>query len=230
LSGPALRTLLRSISISAAVAVLTTVAILLVAYLVAPVAGLRVEGARMFPETEAWNAVPEHASLLTLNAEMLERRVESNPWVEGAKVSKNWESGIVTVQVEERRAVLDGEVKGRRVILTADGRELPGLGGADLRKVELDEDQLGEIVEFGRVLKRNGVTLDSVYEVGPGGIEVTVKGRRVIFSGSVGDGQVRALEDVMRRHPEAPIFDLRSAERVVVGGPSNGGAGGGPQG
>jgi POTRA domain, FtsQ-type len=230
LSGPALRTFLRSISISAAVAVLTTVAILLVAYLVAPVAGLRVEGARMFPETEAWNAVPEHASLLTLNAEMLERRVESNPWVEGAEVSKNWESGIVTVQVEERRAVLDGEVNGRRVILTADGRELPGLGGADLRKVELDEDQLGEIVEFGRVLKRNGATLDSVDEVGPGGIEVTVKGRRVIFSGSVGDGQVRALQDVMRRHPEAPIFDLRSAERVVVGGPSNGGADGGPQG
>jgi hypothetical protein len=230
LSGPALRTLLRSISISAAVAVLTTVAILLVAYLVAPVAGLRVEGARMFPETEAWNAVPEHASLLTLNAEMLEQRVESNPWVEGAEVSKNWESGIVTVQVEERRAVLDGEVNGRRVILTADGRELPGLGGADLRKVELDEDQLGEIVEFGRVLKRNGATLDSVDEVGPGGIEVTVKGRRVIFSGSVGDGQVRALQDVMRRHPEAPIFDLRSAERVVVGGPSNGGADGGPQG
>jgi hypothetical protein len=74
------------------------------------------------------------------------------------------------------------------------------------------------------------VTLDSVDEVGPGGIEVTVKGRRVIFSGSVGDGQVRALQDVMRRHPEAPIFDLRSAERVVVGGPSNGGADGGPQG
>ena len=230
MSGPALRTLLRSISISAAVAVLTTVAILLVAYLVAPVAGLRVEGARMFPETEAWNAVPEHASLLTLNAEMLERRVESNPWVEGAEVSKNWESGIVTVQVEERRAVLDGEVEGRRVILTADGAELPGLGGADLRKVELDEDQVGEIVEFGRVLKRNGVTLDSVDEVGPGGIEATVEGRRVIFSGGVDDGQVRALQDVMRWHPEAPIFDLRSAERVVVGEPSNGGADGGPQG
>ena len=211
-------------------AVLTTLAILLFAYLVAPVAGLRVEGARMFPETEAWNAVPEHASLLTLNTKMLERRVESNPWVEGAEVSKNWESGIVTVQVEERRAVLDGEVNGRRVILTAEGRELPGLGGADLRKVELDEDQLGEIVEFGRVLKRNGVTLDSVDEVGPGGIEATVEGRRVIFSGSVGDGQVRALKDVMRWHPEAPIFDLRSAERVVVGGRSNGGADAPPEG
>jgi hypothetical protein len=212
------------------VAVLTTLTILLLAYLVAPVAGLRVEGARMFPETEAWNAVPEHASLLTLNTEMLERRVESNPWVEGAKVSKNWESGIVTVQVEERRAVLEGEVNGRRVILTADGTELPGLGGADLGKVQLDEDQLEEIVEFGRVLKRNGVTLDSVVEVGPGGIEAIVEGRRVIFSGSVGDEQVRALKDVMRWHPEAPIFDLRSAERVVVGGPSNGGADGSPEG
>ncbi len=230
MSGPALRTLLRSLSISAAVAVLTTLTILLLAYLVAPVAGLRVEGARMFPETEAWNAVPEHASLLTLNTEMLERRVESNPWVEGAKVSKNWESGIVTVQVEERRAVLEGEVNGRRVILTADGTELPGLGGADLGKVQLDEDQLEEIVEFGRVLKRNGVTLDSVVEVGPGGIEAIVEGRRVIFSGSVGDEQVRALKDVMRWHPEAPIFDLRSAERVVVGGPSNGGADGSPEG
>ena len=222
--------MLRAISISAAVTLLTTLTILLLAYLVAPVAGLRVEGARMFPEAEAWNAVPEHASLLTLNAEMLERRVESNPWVEGAEVSKNWESGIVTVQVEERRAVLNGEVNGRRVILTADGKELPGLGGVDLGKVELDEDQLGEIVEFGRVLRRNGVTLESVDEVGPGGIEATVEGRRVIFSGSVGDGQVQALEDVMRRHPEAPIFDLRSAERVVVGGPSGGGADGPPEG
>jgi cell division septal protein FtsQ len=108
LSGPTLRTFLRSISISAAVAVLTTLTILFVAYLVAPVTGIRVEGARMFPETGAWNAVPVHASLLTLNAKMLERRVESNPWVKGAEVSKNWESGIVTIQVKERRPVLDG--------------------------------------------------------------------------------------------------------------------------
>jgi POTRA domain, FtsQ-type len=230
LSGPTLRTFLRSISISAAVAVLTTLAILFVAYLVAPVTGIRVEGARMYPETEAWNAVPEHASLLTLNAKMLEHRVESNPWVKGAEVSKNWESGIVTIQVKERRPVLDGEVDGRRVILTADGTELPGLGGAQLGKVELDEDQLGEIVEFGRVLERNGVRLDSVDEVGPGGIEATVEGRRVIFSGRVGEDQVQALKDVMRWHPEAPIFDLRSDDRVVVGGPSNGGADGEPEG
>ncbi len=213
-----------------AVAALTTTTVVVLSYLILPVTGVQVVGARMFPESEAWNAVPDRASLLTLNTESVERKVESNPWVKGVEVTKNWESGIVTVQVEERRAVLDGEVDGRRVILTADGTELPGFGGAQLGKVELDEDQLGEIVEFGRVLERNGVTLDSVDEVGPGGIEATVEGRRVIFSGSVGDGQVRALEDVMRWHPAASIFDLRSPERVVVGGPSNGGADGGPQG
>ena len=230
MSGSSLRTFLRSIAISVAAAVLTTLIVLLITYLAAPVAGLRVEGARMFPETEAWNAVPEHASLLTLNAEMLEHRVESNPWVKGAEVSKNWDSGIVTVEVEERRAVLDGEVNGRRIILAAEGTELPELGGADLGRVALDEDQLGEIVEFGRVLERNGVTLDSVDEVGPGGIEATVEGRRVVFAGRVEGAQVRALEDVMRRHPEAPIFDLRSTGRVVVGGPSNRGADGEPEG
>jgi POTRA domain, FtsQ-type len=230
LSDSDVRTFLRAVSISAAVAVLTTLTVLLVTYLAAPVAGIQVEGARMFPETEAWNAVPEHASLLTLNTEKLERKVESNPWVEGAEVSENWESGIVTVEVKERRAVLNAEVDGRRVIVAADGKELPGLGGADLARVELDEDQLGEILVFGGVLKSNEVTLDSVDGVGPGGIEATVEGRRVLFSGRVGGGQVRALEGVMRRHPEAPIFDLRSADRIVVGGPSNGGADGEPEG
>jgi hypothetical protein len=34
----------------------------------------------------------------------------------------------------------------------------------------------------------------------------------------------------MNEHPEARIFDLRSPERVVVGGPSNGGADGEPEG
>ncbi len=81
-----------------------------------------------------------------------------------------------------------------------------------------------------RVLESNGVRLDSVDEVGPGGIEATVEGRRVAFSGGVGNGQVRALEEIMSEHPEAPIFDLRSPERVVVGGPSNGGADGKPEG
>lgn len=201
-----------------AVATLTTVTVFVVSYLYLPVTGVQVIGARMFPESEAWNAIPNHASLLTLNTASLEREVESNPWVKGAVVTKNWESGIVTVQVEEHRAVLDAEVEGRRVILAADGEELPGLGGASLARVELDEDQLGEVLEFARTLESNGVRLDSVDEAGPGGIEATVEGRRVVFSGSIGEGQARTLEGIMSDHPEARIFDLRSPQRIVVGG------------
>jgi hypothetical protein len=183
-----------------------------------PVAGVQVTGARMFPESGAWNAVPDRASLLTLNTASLERKVESNPWVESAVVTKDWDSGIVMIEVEERRAVLDAEVDGRRVVLAADGTQLPGLGGANLGRVELDEDQLGEILEFARVLENNGVRLDSVDDVGPGGIEATVEGRHVVFSGSIGDERARALEDIMGEHPGAQIFDLRSPQRVVVGG------------
>jgi hypothetical protein len=212
------------------VAALTTVTVFVVSYLILPVAGVQVTGARMFPESEAWNAIPYRASLLTLNTASLERAVESNPWVKGAVVTKDWESGIVTVQVEERRAILDAEVNGRRMILAEDGTELPGLGGAGLGRVELDEDQLGEVLEFARVLESNGVRLDSVGEAGPGGLEATVEGRRVVFSGGVGHGQARALKEIMNEHPEARIFDLRSPERVVVGGPSNGGADGEPEG
>jgi cell division protein FtsQ len=121
---------------------------------------------------------------------------------------------------------LDADVEGRRVIVAAGGAELPGLGGADLERVELDEDLLGEVLEFARVLESNGIRLDAVDEAGPGGIEATVEGRRVVFSGGVGDEQVRTLEEIMGEHPDAPIFDLRSPQRVVVGGPSNGGADG----
>lgn len=180
----------------------------------------------MFPESEAWNAVPDRASLLTLNTTALERKVESNPWVESAVVTKNWDSGIVMVEVEERRAILDAEVDGRRVILAEDGTRLPGLGGADLGRVELDENRLGEILEFASVLENNEVALDSVNGVGAAGVEATVEGRRVVFSGSVGGQQARALEDIMGEHPDARIFDLRSPGRVVVGGPSNGGTDG----
>jgi POTRA domain, FtsQ-type len=204
--------------------------VVVLSYLTLPVTGVQVAGARMFPESKAWNAVPARASLLTLNTASLEREIESNPWVKGAVVTKDWESGIVTVQVEERRAILDAEVNGRRMILAEDGTELPGLGGAGLGRVELDEDQLGEVLEFARVLESNGVRLDSVGEAGPGGLEATVEGRRVVFSGGVGHGQARALKEIMNEHPEARIFDLRSPERVVVGGPSNGGADGEPEG
>jgi hypothetical protein len=212
------------------VAALTTMTVVVLSYLTLPVTGVQVAGARMFPESKAWNAVPARASLLTLNTASLEREIESNPWVKRAVVTKDWESGIVTVHVEERRVVLDAEVDGRRVILAENGAELPGPGGASLRRVELDEDQLGEILEFARVLESNGVRLDSVDEAGPGGIEASVEGRRVVFSGSVASGQARALKGIMEEHPEARIFDLRSPERVVVGGPSNGGADGRPEG
>ncbi len=184
--------------------------------------GIRVEGARMYPETEAWAAVPDHASLLTLDTESLERTVESNPWVKGAKVTEDWDSGIVTVEVEERRAVLDAEVEGRRVILSSDGAELPGLGGAGLGRVRLDPDQVGEILEFAEALSESGVRLDSVDAAGPRGFEATVEGRKVIFSEGVGEGQAEALTSIMRRHPGALTFDLRSPERVVVGGSSVG--------
>ncbi len=200
--------------------------VVVLSYLTLPVTGVQVAGARMFPESKAWNAVPARASLLTLNTASLEREIESNPWVKRAVVTKDWESGIVTVHVEERHVVLDAEVDGRRVILAENGAELPGPGGASLRRVELDEDQLGEILEFARVLESNGVRLDSVDEAGPGGIEASVEGRRVVFSGSVASGQARVLKGIMEEHPEARIFDLRSPERVVVGGPSNGGADG----
>jgi hypothetical protein len=174
----------------------------------------------MYPEAEAWNAVPDHASLLTLNEEMLKRKVQSNPWVQGVKVYENWKSGIVTVQVEERRPVLDAQVEGRRIILSSDGKELPGLGGAGLERVELDRDQVGEILEFAKVLNRTGITLDSIDGAGAGGIEATVEGRPVIFSGGVGERQAEALKDIMPQHPDASVFDLRSPERVVVGAPA----------
>ena len=213
-----------------AVAVFTTAAVFAVSYLTFPVTGVQVIGAHMFPESKASSDVPDRASLLTLNTAALERKLESNPWVKRAVVTENWKSGIVTIQVKERRAILDAEVDRRRVILAADGTKLPGLGGASLRRVKLDEDQLGEILEFAKVLESNGVRLDSVDEVGPGGIQATVEGRRAVFSGDIGDGQARALEEIMSSHPRAWIFDLRSPGRVVVGGPSNGGADGEPEG
>ncbi|MDP9438352.1 MAG: FtsQ-type POTRA domain-containing protein, partial [Actinomycetota bacterium] len=144
---------LRSILISLLVAVVTTAAVVIVAYLSFPVTGIRVEGATMYPESDAWDAVSKHASLLTLNDERLERHVESNPWVEGAEVLEDSESGIVTVKVEERRPVLDAEVDGERRTLALDGGELPGLGGVGLNRVELDEDQVGDVLRVGRVLR-----------------------------------------------------------------------------
>ena len=202
-----------------ATAAATTLILILSTYLAFPVTGVRVEGALMYPESEVTDAFPEHASLLTLNEEKLKRNLESHPWVQGAEVNEDWNSGIVTVQVEERRPVLDAEVDGRRFVLSADGEELPGPGGAGLERVELDRDQVGEILVFARTLHRSGLTLDSIDKAGAGGIEATVEGREVIFSGNVGERRVMALKHIMPVHPDARVFDLRSPERVVVGAP-----------
>ena len=207
---------LRAVLISLLVALATTATVVAVAYLIFPVTGIRVEGATMYPESDAWDAVSEHASLLTLNEEKLERRVESNPWVEGAEVLEYNESGIVTVKVEERRPVLDAEVGGERRTLAVDGGELPGLGGVGLATVELDEDQVGDVLRVGRVLGEGGLQMESVDAAGPGGIAATVEGRRVVFAEDVSEDQVQALGDVMGRWREVAVFDLRSPGRVVV--------------
>jgi hypothetical protein len=212
-----LRKFFRPVAISGAVALLTAFVALTVSYLLFPVTGVEVEGARMFPESEAWQAFPEHASLLLLNLDALERRIESNPWVKGAKVLKDWESGIVTVEVEERRPVLDGDLGGRRIVLSADGTELPGLGGTGLERIEIDEVQLEEILRVSRVLEDNGVMLDSVDGVGAKGVNATVEGRSVLFAENVSVGQALALEGLIEEHTDAPYFDLRTPERVVVG-------------
>ena len=207
---------LRSILISMLVALVTTAAVVVVTYLSFPVTGIRVEGATMYPESDAWDAVSEHASLLTLNEEKLERRVEANPWVQGAEVLEDSESGIVTVEVEERRPVLDAEVEGERRTLALDGGELPGLGGAGLERLELDEDQVGDVLRVGRVLEEGGLLMESVDAAGPGGIAATVEGRRVVFTDEVSGAQVRALGEVMGRWRESVVFDLRSPGRVVA--------------
>ena len=189
---------------------------MVVAYLSFPVTGIRVEGATMYPESEAWDALSQHASLLTLNDEKLERKVEANPWVESAEVLEDNESGIVTVKVEERRPVLDAEVEGERKTLALDGGELQGLGGTGLARVELDEDQVGDILRVGRVLREGGLQMESVDAAGPGGIAATVEGQRVVFAEEVSEDQVLALRNVMGRWRESAVFDLRSPGRLVV--------------
>ncbi|MBV9452921.1 MAG: FtsQ-type POTRA domain-containing protein [Rubrobacter sp.] len=214
---PAVRKFLQAVAISAAVAILTTLFAFVISYLLYPVSGIEVRGARMFPESEAWEATPNKASLLLLTPDILEKKIESNPWVKSARVIKDWESGIVAVEVKERTAVLDGNLGSRRIVLAADGTELPGLGGANLKQVVLDEVQLEEILKVSWVLEKNGAVLDSIDAVSAGGVEATVKGHHVLFGGEVGDGQARALVDFLASQPDAAYFDLRSPGRVVIG-------------
>ncbi len=208
--------LVRPICISLAISVLTAILVYIGAYLIYPVTGMKVEGARMLPETQVWNSVPDRASLLTLNSALLQRRLESNSWVESARVLKDWRSGIVTVEVEERRPFLSGEVDGRKTVFAADGTELPRLGGVSLPLIELNERRLKSILSSGQILEENGAAIESITGVGPGGVEARVNGRRVIFSRVVREGQVENLAEVMRQNPGAPVFDLRSPERIVV--------------
>lgn len=222
--------LLRPICVSIAVAALTAATVFIVSYLLVPVTGIQVRGERMLPEKAVRNAVPDRASLVTLNSWTLERRLKSNLWVEGISVSRNWNSGIVAVQVEERRAVLSANLDGRDVVLASDGTRLPGLGGADIQSVELDEDRLKEVVGGMKVLESSGVELESVDEVSAGGVRATARGRVVRFSGEVGAEQARALGGLMEKNPEAGVFDLRSPERVVVGEPRKSAADGAPDG
>ena len=206
-----------SVAVSVATAVLTTLAAVTVSYLLFPIADIKIEGAHMFPESQAWEALPKYSSLITLNTEVFGRRIKSNPWVKDVEVIKDWDSGIVTVEVEERKAVLNGDLGDRQVVLAADGTELPSSGGAELKQVGLDEVQLEEIVSVLEVLEENEVTLDSIEDIGAGGVEGTVAGRPVLFSGEVGSLQAQALKGLMGKYPDAPYFDLRSPNRVVVG-------------
>lgn len=207
---------LRPIGVSLAVAALTAVVVYIVAYLAYPVTGVQVTGEQMLTETRVMDSIPDRASLLTLNSGLLERRLQSNPWVKGAEVSKDWQSGIVTVEVEEREPVLKGEIDGREVVFAADGTELPRLGGSGLPVLELNERRLESVLSSGRTLEDGGVVVESIAGAGPGGVEALVGGRRVIFSGEVRPGQAEALPETMQQNPEASAFDLRSPGRVVV--------------
>lgn len=209
---------LRPISLSVAVAVLTAIVVYIVSYLAYPVSGIDVQGSRMLPKAEVWQAVPDRASLITLNETLLKERLKSNPWVKSVSISRDWKSGIVTVEVEERDPFLSGEIDGRKVAYATDGAEIPSLGGVGLKRVPLDPRRLEEILQVGKTLQDNGVTVDSISGVGAGGIEALVDGRKVLLAGDVGARQAQALPDLMSRHPEVTTFDLRSPERIVIQG------------
>ncbi|WP_273845846.1 cell division protein FtsQ/DivIB [Rubrobacter calidifluminis] len=217
--------LLRAISVSVAVAALTAATVYIVSGLLFPVKGVRVTGNHVVSDGEVRAQIPDHSSLLTLNSGLLIRRLKTDPWIEGVKVIRNWRSGIVTVEVEERRAVLAANVSGRRIFVAQDGTRLPGSGGARLSPVNLDHYELGRVVENVRVLERNGVRVQEIGGVTPGGVHARVSGREVVFYGRVTTAQARALKEIMRRNPTAKVFDLRSPERVVVGSSGDAGRG-----
>ena len=213
---------IRPISISLSVAILTAIVVYIGSYLIFPVSGIEVKGARMLPKSEVWQAVPGHASLVTLNAKLLEERLKSNSWVESVGVNRDWSSGIVTVEVKERRAFLNGEIEGRKVVYATDGAKIPSLGGIGMKSVPLDEKRVEEILKAGKTLKNNDVTVESIVGAGPYGIEATVDGKKILFAGEIRPDQARALPKLMSNNPQVPSFDLRSPQRIVVGGRADG--------
>lgn len=205
-------------------------ALVIVLYLLFPVEQVRVEGNRMLADSEITRNIPDRTNLALIHAGSLQANVDSNVWVEGVSVNKDWDSGMVSVQVEERDAALNASLKGgERVILSEDGTRLPGLGGASLSELEVDEARLEEIRAGQKSLEESGVEVESVDSVGAQGIEVSVRRpegppARALFSGEIGAGQARVLEGLLDERPDARYFDLRTPERVVVGGePDSGG-------
>lgn len=215
----------RSISFAA----LSLSALAIVLYLLFPVQQVRVEGNRMLPDSEITRNIPERTSLPLIRAGSLEANVDSNVWVKGVSVNKDWDSGMVSVQVEERSATLNASLEGGdRVVLAGDGARLPGLGGASLSELKVDEARLEEIRAGQQSLEESGVEVESVDSVGARGVEVSVRRpggppARALFSGEIGAGQARVLEGLLKERPDARYFDLRAPERVVVGKSDPGG-------
>lgn len=195
-------------------------------YLLFPLNDIKVEGNEMIPASALLEGVPERTSLPMIRADNLERGLNSNSWVEGVSVNKDWDSGTVVVKVEERAAALNASLnQEEQVVLAEDGTRLPGLGGASLSEIEVDRVRLKEIQEGQKVLEGNGVEIESVESVGGEGVELSVEGSgdsggsgsKVMFSGGIGGGQARMLEELLSERSEARYFDLRTPGRVVVG-------------
>jgi cell division protein FtsQ len=200
--------------------------ILISLYLLFPLNDIRVEGNEMLPASALLEDIPDRTSLPMIRAGNLERGLNSNSWVKGVDVNKDWDSGTVVVEVEERAAALNASLTGgERVVLAEDGTRLPGLGGASLSEIEVGRVRLKQIQEGQKVLERNGVEVESVESVGGEGVELSVKGSggsggsgsKVMFSGGIGGGQARMLEELLSERSEARYFDLRTPGRVVVG-------------
>lgn len=193
-------------------------------YLLFPVEEVRVEGNERLSKPAVLESIPDRASLPTTQARNLEGQLNSNPWVKGIEVSRDWDSGIVVVKVKERDAVLNASlVGGEKVVLAEDGTRLPGLGGASLAEIEVGRMRLEEIREAQEVLEEHGVSVESVEEVGARGVELSVRGPegakvRALYSDGIGGGQARVLKGLLRERPEVRYFDLRIPGRVVVGG------------